>query len=255
MSGREIRPNQAVRQALPPLVTTQHRTKSSALHDIKFIGPLRPWPNFLQAVRTVNESQNWNSQPIKCDMIARNMQGDSVFVGDETGVQGRFQQAVGHAMGQVFKAQTMNIAFGDFKCVGNTVAITPDIAMFATLNRRPELKAIGEMKVPWVIRHDISSTWELGDEEWFRTLLAQPIQYMKKLKCKYGFLSTYDQTIFLRQHYARGQWEVHYSPVIFASTSLVNPTGAVQGGGYADCLGETMLLLFGPHRKHAGANK
>lgn len=37
----------------------------------------------------------------------------------------------------------------------------------------------------------------------------------------YGFLSTYDETIFLRQQEVNGEWEIEYSAVIHASNSYV----------------------------------
>lgn len=37
----------------------------------------------------------------------------------------------------------------------------------------------------------------------------------------YGFLSNYEETIFLRQEFIEGRWIVDYSPVIWGSTSYV----------------------------------
>jgi hypothetical protein len=39
----------------------------------------------------------------------------------------------------------------------------------------------------------------------------------------YGFLSNYDETIFLKQSFINGSWVVDYSPVIRAPTSFVKP--------------------------------
>lgn len=42
--------------------------------------------------------------------------------------------------------------------------------------------------------------------------------YMKDLGCMYGFLSTYEETIFLRQVVDNnGAWRVEYSPVVLSS--------------------------------------
>lgn len=43
---------------------------------------------------------------------------------------------------------------------------------------------------------------------------GQMAQYMHDLKVKYGFLTTYDETIFLRQVLINGRWTLEYSPVI-----------------------------------------
>jgi hypothetical protein len=42
---------------------------------------------------------------------------ESVFVGDEKGLQGRFQQSVGQVVGAVLESQQRPIAFADFKTV------------------------------------------------------------------------------------------------------------------------------------------
>ena len=50
---------------------------------------------------------------------------------------------------------------------------------------------------------------------------------MTTLNLTYGFLSTYSQTIFVRQVFNRTQWELQYSPIIYHSTrSLVIPPNA-----------------------------
>jgi hypothetical protein len=46
--------------------------------------------------------------------------------------------------------------------------------------------------------------------------------YMRDLSLKYGFLSTYEQTIFVRQELVNGQWELQYSPSIRHSTSATS---------------------------------
>ncbi|KAJ9488331.1 hypothetical protein VN97_g4951 [Penicillium thymicola] len=53
---------------------------------------------------------------------------------------------------------------------------------------------------------------------------------MGELQCAFGFISTYDETIFLRQvQMASGQWVVEYSSVTY-STDAYEPSGS-QGPG------------------------
>lgn len=59
------------------------------------------------------------------------------------------------------------------------------------------LKLVGELKTPWVGEHQIKR--RIANDRLLREILAQPIMYMKDLGCMYGFLTTYDETIFLRQ--------------------------------------------------------
>jgi hypothetical protein len=44
---------------------------------------------------------------------------------------------------------------------------------------------------------------------------------MQDLDCMYGFISNYEETIFLRQQHINGTWEVEYSPIIDPTTSHV----------------------------------
>lgn len=48
-----------------------------------------------------------------------------------------------------------------------------------------------------------------------RTILAQPIQYMLELDVKYGWISTYEQSIFLRQTFEDNSWRIEYSAILF----------------------------------------
>ncbi|CAG8946879.1 unnamed protein product [Penicillium salamii] len=90
--------------------------------------------------------------------------------------------------------------------------------------RRPLPPSI---KVPWIEAHRPSRAYE--DENALRRLLAQPVQYMQDLGCAYGFYTTYDETMFLRQILVNGMWEIQYSPCVFAGyfyqeTSLLTPS-------------------------------
>ena len=76
--------------------------------------------------------------------------------------------------------------------------------------------------------HSLSRVY--GHPQRLRRLLGHPILYMGDLQCGFGFVSTYDETIFLRQvQLASGQWIVKYSPVIY-STDAYEPSGS-QGHG------------------------
>lgn len=76
------------------------------------------------------------------------------------------------------------------------------------------------------------------NQDLLRYLLAQPIKYMKDLKCKYDFMSNYSETIFLRQEFDEGKWVIDYSPVIRASTSYT----LERSFGDASCVIEAMFL-------------
>ncbi|KAJ5945358.1 hypothetical protein N7516_005526, partial [Penicillium verrucosum] len=132
----------------------------------------------------------WSRTVIDHKLVSRDLHREKVQVGDEHGVQSRFQQSVGQMVGEALEAQHIDISFRDFKTSGVAYNNVPDVALIATNpSIHPKPKAIGE-------------------------LLAQPIQYMVKLDAKYGWIPTYDESIFIRQVYDNNSWRIEYSPVI-----------------------------------------
>ncbi|KOS37893.1 hypothetical protein ACN38_g11300 [Penicillium nordicum] len=80
-----------------------------------------------------------------------------------------------------------------------------------------DLKAVGELKVPWVPDHGLSRGFV--EQKITRVLLGQPAEFMYDLKVKYGWLSNYDETVFLRQVTTGSILYLEYSPVVKAATS------------------------------------
>jgi hypothetical protein len=64
-------------------------------------------------------------------------------------------------------------------------------------NNSQQLRVVGEVKVPWVLEHRLDLC--AANPTLLRKVLGQPISYMLDLHCMYGFITNYDQTIFLRQ--------------------------------------------------------
>ncbi|CAG8247670.1 unnamed protein product [Penicillium salamii] len=207
--------------AAPALNTSQHHTNLSALHNIYYTGDLQPWPGFVDAVRTFHESRTWRQQTLGFMIEARDLYAyGNVEVGDEHGVQGRFQKFFGDVLNTIFESQStteenIDLRFADFKCVQSAYPGTPHVIL---KDSKHALKIVGELKVPWVSEHQIEP--RISYAKRLRELLAQPIMYMKDLGCMYGFLSTYEETIFLRQVVDNnGLWRIEYSPVILSFTT------------------------------------
>lgn len=114
--GKEIGVRETVNEALPPLLKTNFHTNANAVHPLIYNGELNFWPNFCQDVRATMDNQHWSSRVIGYTLNTRDLNDNKVFVGDETGVQGTFQQAIGQTLGKVFEAQRLDIQFADFKC-------------------------------------------------------------------------------------------------------------------------------------------
>ncbi|CEJ60285.1 hypothetical protein PMG11_08865 [Penicillium brasilianum] len=217
----KINPKKAVESSVPALNTSQHHTKSNALHDIYFLGNLQPWPGFLGAVRLCHENFAWRQETLGYMLRVRDPYTyGNVEVGDEHGVQGRSQKFHGDVINTIFASQTttqrnIDLRFADFKCVPSTYSGTPDVIL---KDSNHTLKIVGELKTPWIDEHQLEP--RLTDEQTLREVLAQPIRYMQDLGCMYGFLSTYEETIFLRQVVDNnGVWRIEYSPVILASAT------------------------------------
>lgn len=162
-------------------------------------------------------------------------------VGDEHGVQGRFQNFFGDVLNTIFELQStitanINLRFADFKCIQSTYPGTPDLIL---KDNNHTLKVVGELKVLWIGEHQMKMTRRIANARLLREILAQPIMYMKHLGCMYVFLSTYEETMFLRQVVDNnGVWRIEYSPVILSSTTyekrmITSPVSATQCSFYS----------------------
>lgn len=223
-----IRARKIVESPLPSLRIGPHQTTSSAIKPLKFTGTLVPWPNFLSTVENAHISHHGLR---RARIPSRNngahiTEADRVHIGDERGLQGRFQQAIGHVMGMALEASSINLYFGDFRCLGRRYPHPPDVVGLQDANGLTEIKLVGELKVPWVTTHDLTAA--VARERNLRKKIAQPLRDMQMLDCEYGFVSTYEQTIFLRQFQSPGgAWEVWYSQPISSSAYYV-PTAAAN---------------------------
>lgn len=69
-----------------------------------FVGLLLPWTGFITAVKNAHNTHQWSNRVIQRSAQASDLANEKVFVGDEAGVYGRFQQAAGQILGTVFEA-------------------------------------------------------------------------------------------------------------------------------------------------------
>ncbi|RHZ54590.1 hypothetical protein CDV55_100789 [Aspergillus turcosus] len=107
------------------------------------------------------------------------------------------------ALGAAFWAPQQDLKLGAFKSALPPYQGYKKAPDFVIKNLAHMAKVVEEAKVPWIPEHHLRDQVRLN--------------YM------YGFLSNYDETIFLRQSFINGSWVVDYSPVIRASTSFVKP--------------------------------
>ncbi|KAJ5888319.1 hypothetical protein N7495_008360 [Penicillium taxi] len=189
----EIQARNIVASPLPNLNEGPHMTKFSAIHDLKYVGALSKWPRFAHVVEFAfcMVSRNPSVSPPKI------MKTDIALVGDKNYVQGRFLSAIGDRLGLALRSMMVDLEFGGFKCSGINYNLIPDIIELT----QGRIVLVGKLKVPWDSADDITgSIFEADtDNHNLRVLLAQPLRYMKDLNAEFGFLSSYQYTVFLRQ--------------------------------------------------------
>ncbi|RWQ95527.1 hypothetical protein C8Q69DRAFT_444433 [Paecilomyces variotii] len=116
--------------------------------------------------------------PLRYTPSDANLSHEHVVHGDETGVQGRFESNVGRIVSAVFKAMNVPITLGDYKA---------------------SQRAKGEGK------------------EHMQHILGQIAEYLYLAKFKFGYISTYDETIFLKQELTQDGWVLFHSSIILHS--------------------------------------
>ncbi|GFN11023.1 hypothetical protein AtubIFM56815_008590 [Aspergillus tubingensis] len=162
-----------VQEPLPGLNIGPEKTTNHALHDVVFSGTLRPWPNFYQDVEATFINHNWVGGAI-CAVengpSPHSLSHEHVRIGDEHGTQGRVNQSVGQAMGGIFRSQNMDISLGDYKSCTDTPTNYKKVPDSMLRNGAGAPYAVGEIKTPWIPRHDIKQAYL--DEREFRRILG-----------------------------------------------------------------------------------
>jgi hypothetical protein len=228
-------------QPLPDLNISPRRTTSHALHRVHFVGVLQPWANFESDAMNTFSAQTWSLQHLDSRITGPSAAGsvdeEQVFVSNERGVQGRLEGRAGLVLGAAFRAQQLDLVPGDSRG-----ALPP----YRGYLRQPDLvmktssdvaKIVGEGKTHWIDEHDLDNAiwnFEAGlDERLFRhqlgqtyatmfdsrahTYIGQIAEYRFDMRLKYGFMTTYSQTMFLRKVDVGRAWGLDYSPVILHS--------------------------------------
>ncbi|KAJ6140206.1 hypothetical protein N7471_006692 [Penicillium samsonianum] len=157
----QIFPREAIQSCLPELLLASNRTESSAMHRITYVGPLHQWLNFEAkgfihptvvphdhaldhpAYRTpmITITSKKAHSNVKIVPTTQPADGDAAWrltsfgvdetgggvVADETGLQGRFEQALGQVLGGIFRAEGVNMLSANFKSAGTSYNKSPDI--------------------------------------------------------------------------------------------------------------------------------
>lgn len=242
MAENRVLAQQIILAPLPPLNVGTHRTTDSALQNLKYVGTLSPWPDFRSSVEAMYNAQVFGrSSTDAASPCPYNEGPEFICIGSERSLRNRFQQAIGQVLGVALEAQGVDLHFADFACAGLQYDHVPDIVGLSITAQGTELRLVGEVMVPWVPEHSLSRVY--GQTERLRHVFGQPILYMGDLQCAYGFISTYDETIFFRQaQLPSGEWHVEYSPVIY-STDVYESSGS-QGHGSGPSVSMRQCMFY-----------
>lgn len=98
----------------PSQMPVPPHTQSSALHAIKYVGQLGPWIGFEADTLQTFNSQLFHPSPISyisTGPLGNPLMEKHIHVGDEYGVQGRFNDRIGQALSLIARHQHSNFSF------------------------------------------------------------------------------------------------------------------------------------------------
>jgi hypothetical protein len=133
--------------------------------------------------------------------------------------------------------------FGDAKACdpGEDFGGTPDIVCMTDFGAA---RVVGEMKTPWM--HDLDDA--MSDPILWPRWLGQIAMYMWHSRCTYGFMSTYEQTVFLKQDVDPNNpngYALWHSNVVHHNTQA-RPVGGVNppAAAYQNCVSLRESFFF-----------
>ncbi|KAK2867843.1 hypothetical protein FQN49_003418 [Arthroderma sp. PD_2] len=243
-----------LKDSLPDLLIREgYRTTSSAWHSDYYIGSMATW-NFTEHARNWNFESRVNDEPLPINAksaLWRNgcVDRENYLYGDEQSVCGRYGQNALAPVGAVASDNGIPYCFGDYKACyesqqpGNKNDIpdfvaaycrTTDVERLKSLPKtveKPSMVLVGEAKTPW--NHNLPRFWkeytEDNEDHNLRHAFGQIASYMHHFKMRYGFLTTYNHTIFLHQGMSSGNVPMlYFTPPIHNRDAPGSPGNGVS---------------------------
>ncbi|KAK2812847.1 hypothetical protein FQN50_001176 [Emmonsiellopsis sp. PD_5] len=161
-----------IQEPLPRLVLSRYATISDSRHDLWFHWKFGRWESFQQTVRTYVDSWNLGKKVLGVRPADPESSLNYTFIeqylcGDELSVSGRFAQNALSPVTAVARASGVSVRFGDFKTSRESKQA------FSSIGSLPDYAGVEE------------------------SVDRQIATYMHDYDLKYGFLTTYAETIFL----------------------------------------------------------
>ncbi|CAG8902924.1 unnamed protein product [Penicillium egyptiacum] len=176
--------------------TSQPSVSNEWLHQ-RFI---HQWTTFDQEIRSALASLDLNFQIAHIDSPS----GDVYLVGNEIGLSGRFVNNVCEPVAKILvRASQPATVMGDIQAFeAPTSDVIPDISIGVTLfsnDSQAQVKIVGELKTYWTVALDRFSLSDPVILLQFLPHLGQLVAHMRKFGLRYGFLSTYRGTVFVKR--------------------------------------------------------
>lgn len=156
-SGVAQRALAVVQAPLPDLMVGNHHTTRSALHPERFVGVLRPWPNFENDVESFSRGIYWARYTHVLTYKGKtpqlwNLNQEQTEARDEIAMQGKFRRYLGDPVTATCRVLGKYSQITDHKATSTATinGLTPDFAITKAGNA---VAAVGEAKVCWVKEH------------------------------------------------------------------------------------------------------
>ena len=191
---------------------------------------MHPWNNFNADVTAAIEALDLNRPVPLSDSSAT----DSYVTANELGLTARFVGNVGIQLNTAYMLLDNGLRFGDIHAVSHPSHLFPDVSIISIENEGGQARAVGELKTPWSVplqAMDLCSIQGINVPRLEQHIglfsrlyqcvanfcLGQLVSYMRLYGLKYGWLSTYYATIFVRRVDAF-RFELS-PPILFSATS------------------------------------
>ncbi|KAH1447064.1 hypothetical protein KXX16_001993 [Aspergillus fumigatus] len=158
-----------------------------------------PGQPFDQEIRSALARLNLNFQVPHVDFAG----GEVYLVGNEIGLSGRFINNVCVPVAKVLaNSSQSSLVIGDVQAFLLTPEVVPDVSIGVTMKNDDgitEVKVVGEFKTFWTLELAELSVSDPISRVQLAPHLGQLVAQMRSFELRYGFLSTYQRTIFVKR--------------------------------------------------------
>ncbi|KAE8352489.1 hypothetical protein BDV28DRAFT_148951 [Aspergillus coremiiformis] len=190
-------------RVIPELRFIGGTTEASVSNEILCASYMHHWASFETEVRDAHQHIDLSGIISQTDP----QEGEFFLTGSELGLTGRFNQNVCEAVAKALSVTELRgMRFGDIQAAVSSTDCIPGVALMSFPNAdnpipaKSSLVAVGELKTFWTVRLE---DHPVNGAPYHRVALEHPIgqvvSYMRTYSLRFGFLSTYKATVFIRR--------------------------------------------------------